>query len=114
MPDATPEFVLNYVMNRFQLNRKTNVGPTSASIRKCKPETLEEWRDYYYEHVKSMDHIDELGEKLYEKISEVVTEESRFHPDLLDQINEEMCLEYMHNLVIDRTWNGYAREQGLI
>ncbi|MDP6235777.1 MAG: MjaI family restriction endonuclease [Candidatus Poseidoniaceae archaeon] len=114
MPQAKPEFVLNHVMNRFQLNFKRNVGSTSDSIRECRPSTLEEWKDYYYDNVRSSDHIDSLGERLYEKISEVVSEENRFHPNLLDQIDEEMCIEYMHNLVINRTWNGYAREEGLI
>jgi len=114
MPEAKPEFLLNYTMNRFQLNFKRNVGPCSDSIRECKPDSLGEWQDYYYTNVRSKDHIDSLGERLYEKISEVVSEEMRFHPDLLDQIDEDMCREYMHNLVINRTWNGYAREVGLI
>ena len=114
MPRAETEFVLNNVMNRFQLNFKRNVGPTSDSIRECKPSTLEEWQEYYYENVRSKDHIDSLGERLYEKISEVVSEEVRFHPDLIDRIDEGMCIEFMHDLVINRVWNGYAREEGII
>ena len=111
---AKPEFILNNVMNRFQLNFKRNVGPTSESIRKCGPNTLEEWRNHYYEHIRSTEHIDSLGKKLYEKISKVVSKEKRFHPDLIKQIDEVMCIDYMHKLVINRTWDGYAREQGII
>ena len=111
---AKPEFVLNYVANRFQLNQKKNVGPTSKSIRECKPSTLEDWEDYYYENIRSIDHIDSLGKRLYEKILEDVSEETRFHPDLIAQIDEDMCIEYMHNLVINRQWDGYAREEGII
>ena len=58
MPQANKEFVLNYAMNRWQLNFKRNVGPTSDSIRMCAPETFEQWQDYYYSHVRSREQID--------------------------------------------------------
>jgi hypothetical protein len=61
------EWILNSVMNRFQLNFKRNVGPTSESIRKCSPTTLEEWQEYYFTKVKSKTHIIELGKKLFVK-----------------------------------------------
>ncbi len=48
-------------MNRFQLNFKRNVGPTSESIRNCAPKTLEEWKKYYFENVRTKEHIEELG-----------------------------------------------------
>ena len=51
------EWILNSAMNRFQLNFKRNVGATSESIRKCSPKTLEEWRKYYFENVRSKEHI---------------------------------------------------------
>lgn len=69
------EWILNSAMNRFQLNFKRNVGPTSESIRKCSPKTLEEWREYYFNHVKSKEHIEDLGKKLYVKITEVIQSE---------------------------------------
>ena len=47
MPKAEKEFILNYAMNRWQLNFKKNVGPTSDSIRLCNPGTKEEWEDYF-------------------------------------------------------------------
>jgi hypothetical protein len=46
------EWILNSAMNRFQLNFKRNVGPTSESIRKCAPKTKDEWRKYYFTHVR--------------------------------------------------------------
>lgn len=97
------EWILNSVMNRFQLNFKRNVGPTSESIRKCAPKTVEEWEEYYFKHVKSKEHITELGKKLYVKITEVVQAE-------LDDITEQDCIEYMINLVISRTFDGYMTE----
>ena len=45
------EWILNSAMNRFQLNFKRNVGPTSESIRQCAPKTVEEWREYYFKNV---------------------------------------------------------------
>ena len=69
------EWILNSAMNRFQLNFKRNVGPTSESIRKCSPKTLEEWREYYFSNVKPKEHIEDLGKKLYVKITEVIQSE---------------------------------------
>lgn len=97
------EWILNSAMNRFQLNFKRNVGPTSESIRKCAPKTLDEWRKYYYEHVRAKEHIIELGKRLYVKITEVIQAE-------VAEITEEDCINYMNQLVIDRTFDGYQTE----
>lgn len=97
------EWILNSVMNRFQLNFKRNVGPTSESIRKCSPKTLEEWEEYYFKNVRTRDHIIETGKKLYVKITEVVQSE-------LNDITEQDCVDYMINLVINRTFDGYTTE----
>lgn len=66
------EWILNSAMNRFQLNFKRNVGPTSESIRKCTPKSIEKWREYYFSNVRSKEHIENLGRKLYIKITEVI------------------------------------------
>lgn len=112
MPKAEKEFVLNYATNRWQLNFKKNVGPTSDSIRLCSPDTLDEWKDYYYSNVRNKEHIDSLGRKLYEKINNELSQEKRFHPDLLNAISETDCIEYLHFLVINRVYNGYMKEHG--
>ncbi len=82
------EWILNSAMNRFQLNFKRNVGPTSESIRKCSPKTLEEWREYYFSNVKLKEHIEELGKKLYVKITEVIQSE-------VADITEQDYIDYM-------------------
>jgi hypothetical protein len=97
------EWILNSAMNRFQLNFKRNVGPTSESIRKCSPKSLEEWRDYYFSNVKSKEHIAELGKKLYVKVTEVIQSE-------VADVTEQDCIDYMMQLVIDRTFDGYMTE----
>jgi hypothetical protein len=97
------EWILNSAMNRFQLNFKRNVGPTSESIRACSPTTLEEWREYYFTKVRSKEHIEELGRKLYVKITEVIQSE-------VQELEEQDCIDYMIQLVIDRTYDGYTTE----
>ena len=97
------EWILNSAMNRFQLNFKRNVGPTSESIRNCEPKSLDEWRAYYFKNVRSKEHIEELGKKLYIKITEVIQAE-------VEEINEKDCIDYIFNMVIDRTYDGYVTE----
>ena len=97
------EWVLNSATNRFQLNYKRNVGATSEAIRKCEPKSLEEWQKYYFANVRTEEQIVELGKKLYVKITEVLVAE-------IDEITEEDCINYIKELVIDRTYDGYVRE----
>lgn len=97
------EWILNSAMNRFQLNFKRNVGSTSEEIRKCSPRSMEEWEEYYFSNVRSKEHIENLGRKLYVKISEVL-------PAEIQDVTEEDCLSYMINMVIERTYNGYNTE----
>ena len=97
------EWILNSAMNRFQLNFKRNVGPTSESIRRCAPKTLEEWKEYYFKNVRPKEHIEELGKKLYVKITEVIQAE-------VEEITEEDCINYMFQMVINRTFEGYMTE----
>lgn len=97
------EWILNSAMNRFQLNFKRNVGPTSESIRKCAPKNLDEWRNYYFLHVRPKEHIIELGKKLYIKITEVIHSE-------VAEVTEQDCIDYMMQIVIERTYDGYMTE----
>ena len=97
------EWILNSTMNGFQLNFKRNVGATSEAIRKCSPKTIDEWRDYYFKNVRPLAHIEDLGNKLYTKITEVIQAE-------IEDITEQDCIDYMVALVIDRTFDGYITE----
>ena len=97
------EWILNSAINRFQLNFKRNVGPTSESIRNCKPKNVDEWRAYYFKNVRTENHIIELGKKLYIKITEVIQSE-------VNEITEEDCINYIFQLVIERTFDGYDTE----
>lgn len=101
------EWILNSATNRFQLNFKRNVGPVSEEIRKCAPKTIKEWQDYYFKNVRPKEHLINLGKKLYIKITEVLVSE-------IDQITEEDCINYIFNLVINRTFDGYMTERKTI
>lgn len=97
------EWILNSAMNRFQLNFKRNVGAVSEEIRKCAPKSIDDWKKYYFTNVRSKKHIEELGRKLYIKITEVISAE-------VEDITEEDCIEYMYKMVLDRTFDGYMTE----
>lgn len=97
------EWILNSATNRFQLNYKKNVGAVSEEIRKCTPKSLEEWREYYFRNVRSRAHLEDLGRKLYIKITEVISSE-------VGQISEQDCIDYILGLVINRTYDGYRTE----
>jgi len=106
------ETLLNYGMNRWGLNKANSIGPTSELIRTCTPKSFEEWEEYYFNNAVqkkrngikvTREYITELGRKLYIKISEVVHNE-------LESIQEEECIDYAYNLVLNRTYEGYQRE----
>ena len=98
------EWVLNSATNRFQLNYKRNVGAVSESIRICAPKTIKEWEEYYFNKVRPKKHIIELGKKLYIKITEVISSE-------VEDVTEEDCINYIIELVINRTFDGYDTER---
>ena len=101
------EWILNAATGRFQLNFKRNVGAVAEEIRKCEPVTLEDWQEYYFSHVYPAEHLEELGRKLYVKITEVIQAE-------VHSITEQDCIDYIRNLVIQRTFDGYITEKTTI
>ncbi|MFH1422807.1 MAG: MjaI family restriction endonuclease [Planctomycetota bacterium] len=101
------EWILNSAINRWGLQKKRVVGAVSDEIRKCSPNTVNDWENYYYKNVYPKEHLIEVGKKLYIKISEVLKAE-------LDDITEENCVDYVINLVINRTFDGYITEKKTI
>lgn len=106
------ETLLNYGLNRWGLNKAHSVGPTSELIRRCAPGAFEEWESFYFGNAEqkkrngikiTREYIRDLGQKLYIKLSEVVQNE-------LESINEEECIDYVYNLVLNRTYEGYRSE----
>ena len=108
------EWLLNMATNRWGLNKKNSVGPVSQWIRECSPKTIKDWEQFYYnklaDFLKSKnislspkEYIEDLGRKLYVKITEVIQAE-------IEEVKEEDCIQYIHNLVINRTYDGYLTE----
>ncbi len=97
------EWILNQANMRWGLTKKNKVGPVSELIRKCSPKSSKEWEEYYYQKVYSKDHLEQLGQKLYIKISEVCQAE-------IESIAEQDCIDFVVNLVINRTYDGYQSE----
>lgn len=108
------EWILNMATNRWGLNKKNNVGPVSQWIRECSPKTVRDWEKFYYKKLNGFlmekgiplsptEYLNELGKKLYVKITEVIQSE-------IEEVREEDCIQYIHNLVINRTYDGYLTE----
>lgn len=106
------ETLLNYGLNRWGLNKAHSIGSTSELIRNCAPKTYDEWVNYYFNAAIqkkknglkiTREYLIDLGETLYIKLSEVVQSE-------LASITMEECIDYVYNLVINRTYEGYVTE----
>jgi hypothetical protein len=114
------EKVLNYASNTYQLPRPSKVGQVMALIRECQPKALEEWEKFYFERAYTKtkkpikitkETLEELGERLYTKITEVVIPEwsAAFQDLTLDD-----CKEYIYQVTIVRTFDGFLLEKSVV
>lgn len=119
-PFGKKEKVLNYASNIYQLTRPNKVGEVMALIRKCQPKAFEEWEQYYFEHAytKSKDKVkitretlDELGERLYAKITEVVIPE---WTAAFKDLTLQDCKEYIYEVTVVRTYDGFLLEKSVV
>jgi hypothetical protein len=97
------EWILNGANMRWGLTRKSKVGPVAELIRKCTPKTKDEWEHFYYQEVYPKEHLEQLGRTLYIKITEICQAE-------IESVEEQDCIDFIVNLVIDRTFDGYQSE----
>lgn len=114
------EKVLNYATQTYQLSRPNKVGAVMALIRECQPQTIEEWEHWYFENAYTeaktkikitQESLQELGERLYEKITEVVIPEWQA---AFAQLTLQDCIDYIFNLTINRTFDGFIREKSVV
>lgn len=117
------EHVLNYACQLYQLSRPNKVGAVMALIRDCQPTSLEEWRDWYFENAYTatknptrstkvtIETLVELGERLYNKIQEFVIPEWE---EAFRQLTLQDCIDYVYNVTINRTYDGYIREKSVV
>ncbi len=91
-----------------------------ALIRECQPNALEEWEQYYFKkaYTKSAkpakvtkEILDELGERLYSKITEVVIPEWNA---AFQNLSIEDCKEYIYQVTIVRTYDGFLLEKSVV
>ncbi len=114
------EHVLNYACQLYQLSRPTKVGAVMALIRECQPSSYEEWKDWYFKNAYtatktpiklSIESLTELGERLYEKIQTFVIPDWQ---EAFSQLTLQDCIDYIYNLTINRTYDGYIREKSVV
>lgn len=97
------EWVLNQANMRWGLTKKSKVGPVAELIRKCAPKTLKEWEKFYLENAYPKKHLEQLGKTLFIKVTDVCKAE-------IEDVTEEDCINFIYNLVINRTFDGYQSE----
>ena len=114
------EKVLNYACQTYQLSRPNKVGAVMTLIRECQPKTIQEWKQWYFESAYTsaktptkvtLESLQELGERLYEKITEVVIPEWQ---SAFSQLTLQDCMDYIYNLTINRTFDGFLREKSVV
>ena len=119
-PFGKKEKVLNYTSNAYQLTRPSKVGAVMALIRECQPKTFEEWQQYYFENAYTKTKVPmkvtkeiltELGERLFEKITEVVIPE---WTEAFKQITKQDCYDYVYEVTVPRTYDGFLTEKSVI
>ena len=114
------EKVLNYATQTYQLSRPNKVGTVMALIRECQPKTFEQWEQWYFQNAQTdgkspakitKESLEELGERLYVKIKEIVIPE---WTEAFNLLTLQDCVSYIFNLTINRTYDGYIREKSVI
>jgi hypothetical protein len=114
------EKVLNYATQTYQLSRPNKVGTVMALIRECQPQSFDQWEKWYFEHAVTdgkipakitKESLEELGERLFVKIKEIVIPE---WTEAFNQLTQQDCIDYIFNLTINRTYDGFIREKSVI
>jgi hypothetical protein len=114
------EKVLNYACQTYQLSRPNKVGAVMALIRECQPNKFEEWEKWYFDNAHTYtkkpekitkEVLKELGVRLYEKITAIVIPE---WSAAFRELTLQDCISYVHNLTINRTYDGYLREKSVV
>jgi len=119
-PFGKKEKVLNYTSNTYQLTRPNKVDEVMALIRECQPKALAEWEEYYFRkaYTKKKDSVkitketlNELGERLYAKIIEIVIPE---WTAAFKDLTLQDCKDYIFEVTIVRTYDGFLLEKSVI
>nr|WP_314865239.1 MjaI family restriction endonuclease [uncultured Flavobacterium sp.] len=113
------EQVLNLTAQRFQLTRPGSVGPTMELINECDPQSLSEWKTFYFEKAYTRkkdkkkitdDLLHELGQKLYNKIHDTIIP---IWTKSFNEITVEDCIDYIYDVTLERSYDGFHRENAV-
>ncbi|MBA7603212.1 hypothetical protein ES703_10316 [subsurface metagenome] len=114
------EFILNYVNRRWGLTKTAKVGEVMALIRECQPKTYDDWKVWYFKNAYTKTKnpskvtevvLQELGERLYIKLKEIVIPQLK---DAIKTLTLQDCLNYVYNLTINRTYDGFLTEKSVV
>ena len=114
------EKVLNYACQTYQLSRPNKVGTVMALIRECQPKKFEDWEQWYFKNAHTdgksqkkitKENLEELGERLFVKIKTIVIPE---WTEAFNYLTLQDCVDYIFNLTINRTYDGFIREKSVI
>lgn len=114
------EKLLNYTSNTYHLTRPKKVGAVMALIRECQPKSFKEWESFYLEKAFTQtktpvkvtkEILTELGQRLYEKITQVVIPE---WTEAFSQITLQDCNDFVYEVTIHRTYDGFIREKSVV
>lgn len=117
---GSKEIILNYANRRWGFTKTNKVGEVMALIRQCQPRTFQEWQDWYFEKAftktkhpikMTREILTELGQRLYEKITEIVAPQLR---KALATLTLQDCIDYVYELTIHRTFDGYLSEKSVV
>jgi len=117
---GSKEIVLNYGNRRWGFTKTNKVGQVMAMIRQCQPKTFQEWQDWYFKNAFTntkqpikitKEILTELGQRLYEKITEIVAPQLR---EALTTLTLQDCINYVYELTIHRTFDGYLTEKSVV
>jgi hypothetical protein len=117
---GSKEIILNYGNRRWGFTKTNKVGQVMAMIRQCQPKTFQEWQDWYFKNAFTntkqpikitKEILTELGQRLYEKITEIVAPQLR---EALTTLTQQDCVDYTYELTIYRTFDGYLAEKSVV
>jgi hypothetical protein len=117
---GSKEIILNYGNRRWGFTKTNKVGQVMAMIRQCQPRTFQEWEDWYFKNAFTntkqpikitREILTELGQRLYEKITEIVAPQLR---EALTTLALQDCIDYIYELTIHRTFDGYLTEKSVV
>lgn len=114
------EWIINQANMRWGLTKTNKVGEVMALIRQCQPQTFQEWQGWYFKNAftntkhsikVTQEILTELGQRLYEKITEIVAPQLR---EALATLTLQDCIDYVYELTIYRTFDGYLVEKSIV